>query len=218
MIHGKKRSGFTLIELLIVIAIIAILALIAVPNFLEAQTRAKVARVLGDMRSLSTALASYQVDHSVYPLCVGRGDGLNNMGTGGISMVTPLTTPLAYMSTVDIADPFVSQGRHDEFGWVDRNAGLAYSIHYVNIPFTLEHIIRKDPGIHWARYMLSSQGPDNAKGPDPTGNTPNWWVAHYADPERDPTDSKFRIWSYSPTNGTVSAGDINFWEGAGSYD
>ncbi|MEO8376090.1 MAG: prepilin-type N-terminal cleavage/methylation domain-containing protein [Candidatus Sumerlaeota bacterium] len=58
------RSGFTLIELLIVVAIIAILAAIAVPNFLEAQTRAKVSRVKADMRSVATAVESYRVDYN----------------------------------------------------------------------------------------------------------------------------------------------------------
>jgi len=57
------KSGFTLIELLIVVAIIAILAAIAVPNFLEAQVRAKVSRVLADERTLITALESFAVDN-----------------------------------------------------------------------------------------------------------------------------------------------------------
>ncbi len=63
---GRFLRGFTLIELLIVVAIIAILAAIAVPNFLEAQTRSRVARLLADMRSTVTAIASYQVDNNAY--------------------------------------------------------------------------------------------------------------------------------------------------------
>lgn len=62
------KKAFTLIELLIVVAIIAILAAIAVPNFLEAQTRAKVARILSDQRTYATALETYMIDNSAYPL------------------------------------------------------------------------------------------------------------------------------------------------------
>jgi len=89
-----KSVGFTLIELLIVVAIIAILALIAVPNFLEAQTRSKVARMESDMRMLATAMESYHVDWGCYPrnppsgTCVIAPNGLPE-----------LTTPVAYITS-----------------------------------------------------------------------------------------------------------------------
>lgn len=65
--RGVRSAGFTLIELLIVVAIIAILAAIAVPNFLEAQTRAKISRVKADIRAMSTGLETYVIDHTKYP-------------------------------------------------------------------------------------------------------------------------------------------------------
>jgi len=63
----KKREGFTLIELLIVVAIIGILAGIAIPNFLGARSRARVARVFADFRTIGTALEAYYVDNTEYP-------------------------------------------------------------------------------------------------------------------------------------------------------
>ena len=76
------KNAFTLIELLIVVAIIAILAAIAVPNFLAAQTRARVSRVLADFRTITTGLEAYRADYTGYPidlirLSVGRFSGPN---------------------------------------------------------------------------------------------------------------------------------------------
>jgi len=63
----KCRHGFTLIELLFVVATIAILAAIAVPNFLEAQTRTKLARFKAEMSVVSLGLNRYYADHGAFP-------------------------------------------------------------------------------------------------------------------------------------------------------
>ncbi|MBD3265248.1 prepilin-type N-terminal cleavage/methylation domain-containing protein [bacterium] len=102
-----KKQAFTLIELLIVVAIIGILAAIAVPNFLNAQIRAKVARAQSDMRSIVTAIESYRVNNNNFPP---DGDDLPNfspMDFNTKARLGVLTTPIAYMSTLP-TDPFHS--------------------------------------------------------------------------------------------------------------
>lgn len=95
-----KRSGFTLIELLIVVAIIGILAAIAIPNFLEAHTRAGVARIHADMRTQALCLEMYCVDYGVYP--PSALPGATQLIMPPLARLVALTTPVAYMSAVPI--------------------------------------------------------------------------------------------------------------------
>jgi prepilin-type N-terminal cleavage/methylation domain-containing protein len=135
-----RKYGFTLIELLIVVAIIAILAAIAVPNFLEAQTRAKVSRSVSDMRTIATGLEMYTIDHNRsmtcltgYPGSAINGPSLVNSANDGIAWVSyrfrRLTTPVSYLTNV-FPDVFAKGGatktstgvkstNYDSFDYVD---------------------------------------------------------------------------------------------------
>ena len=85
--------GFTLIELLIVVAIIGILAAIAVPNFLNAQLRAKIGHVQAEFNTCKTAFEMYRLD---------QGGRLPDAWTIGGWYVAwqRFTTPVPYMASV----------------------------------------------------------------------------------------------------------------------
>lgn len=93
-IPSVPHRAFTLIELLIVVAIIAILSAIAVPNFLEAQTRAKVSRAKGDLRTIAVALELYKVDTNHYPP--------ENAPYQPYRTPNNLTTPLGYLTSIPL--------------------------------------------------------------------------------------------------------------------
>ncbi|MGC9326089.1 MAG: type IV pilin protein [Candidatus Hinthialibacter sp.] len=181
-----NRMGFTLIELLIVVAIIGILAAIAVPNFLNAQVRAKVARAQADMKNIKTALESYQLDYNNFPTA--RANAITGE-TGQIALSRrfyPLTTPVSYMSSIP-TDPFWSQlsaERPDFFDTYD------YFDDYSGV-----HFDNGEPGsgTRGYSYRLSSAGPDHVMC---WGNP-----RHFFDATHSGVD-------YDTSNGVVSDGDI----------
>jgi type II secretion system protein G len=211
MFRLSARRGFTLIELLIVVAIIAILAAIAVPNFLEAQTRSKVSRSKADMRSIATAVESYAVDNNRYPIAA-QWVSLTNQFN---SRLQGLTTPISYMSSLpvdqfrakDVAPP-VTRGQLPVYEYTDFATGInlvpdpypgprlpSYNLFQNQNAADLYYTGRRGVGLKW---WMFSVGPDQKSDYQQIASLVSEANALVLGNTR----------TYDPTNGTVSLGDI----------
>ncbi len=193
------KKGFTLIELLIVVAIIAILAAIAVPNFLEAQTRAKNSRVMADLRTVATALETYKIDTNNYPPRGSYDRDANGklVKKSGFSLALDpiiLTTPLQYLN---------SEAATLDLFQKDRDITAAKG------------------SANWVlgryRYTASKQDPENAPATEAILNRRyGGWRLLGAGPDTyvfnntlaKPSTAATFVIPYDATNGTVSVGDV----------
>lgn len=206
--------AFTLIELLIVVAIIAILAAIAVPNFLEAQVRAKVSRSRNDVRSIATTLEMYAVDNNRYPLVGGsygdwdiiNGAATHTLGIENCSYSLPvcLTTPVAYASALPMGSfnqkPDASC-RYDQMTPGAFPAGYWYG--------TLDFFIA-----HGWQNQWRVGGTAAPQGAYATFRGPANWVLLNKGPDgvwaKDSTEEVDypQLYQYDATNGTMSVGNV----------
>jgi prepilin-type N-terminal cleavage/methylation domain-containing protein len=199
--------GFTILELLIVLMMIAILAAIAVPNFLEAQVRSKIARSRIDQASVAHALQCYYADNQQYlPI---RADIIERLNTTpppqgpaqydyrpdapSEELLTfysnlddpllALSTPVAYLTNAFVGDAYAAPPNWQEPGF---RSGFGY------LNFT-----ELDGPASLRRFALISPGP--------TYNVQDFTpLATFAtDPHHWP--------EYDPTNGTVSFGKLSHW-------
>lgn len=216
-----KTKAFTLIELLIVVAIIAILAAIAVPNFLEAQTRAKASRTKSDMRTLATGLEAYAVDHNTYPNAHSFGTALfpTTVPAGDSSafrVLERITTPIAYVTSIS-SDPFKLESRVS-----DQTAAGLVNAEPDPLNQATDMAAKSNSYIYQAfnsfqRYVFP---PDRFSNPD-LDRKPTAWVLHSAGPDstyhnlggvlaNDRAASLEHTINliYDPTNGTISFGSI----------
>ncbi|MBN2327024.1 MAG: type II secretion system protein GspG [Candidatus Omnitrophica bacterium] len=154
MLH--KIGGFTLIELLIVVAIIGILAAIAVPNFLNAQVRAKMAKATADMKALSTAVEMYRLDNNTYPCDGQEVDCKWDWNWQNFR----LTTPIAYISSIP-QDPYAEETASGHYWYTTREGyggvrapGRTTSVKGRN------NVRLYDPPRDGFRFAFISTGPD----------------------------------------------------------
>jgi prepilin-type N-terminal cleavage/methylation domain-containing protein len=189
-LSAPGRRGFTLIELLIVIAIILILIAIALPNFLEAQIRARVTKAKGEIRTIGIAQESYYLDFKVYPAEHERNQ-INRNQTG----LFWLTHPIKYITSIP-GDPFAAFSQDDE-----NNPLVPKPISYETggIEIGGSPLSVRCPSC-MAFYLIFSNGPDSHQ--ETSGQHPHF-------------DNAFN--NYSPTNGTISTGEIVQWGGDSSW-
>ena len=183
--HDLKRLAVPVI----VVFMLAVLVVVVLRNFAEAQVRSLLSRKTSDLRTISTALESYYADHAAYPRSQFPTETFEGRILPPTSTFGPeLTTPVAYLWSIP----------------TDCCPGNGKTFRYREKSADPEH----------AGYIIGSFGPDEDYD---SGGDLQWQggMAIYNPLLKQPTAELLcghsRIadaYTYDPTNGTYSGGDI----------
>jgi len=145
-----RYSGFTLVELLVVVAIISLLVTMAVPNYLDAQTRAKATVVAAEQKVLGDAILMYCLDNGSWPPHLDGDRGQHRF----------MTTPVAYISE-PVRDKFQEGALARWRNGYDDSVGMLHAE-----PYAIQHekYKRTEPEFYYntknAAFFIWSFGPD----------------------------------------------------------
>ena len=216
------KKGFTLIELLIVI--ILILIAISLPNFLEAQVRAKVVNARAEMRGIAPAIQSYLTDWKRYPA-----DGFELIGYSGYPEENPqiwvqLTTPVPYLSSMPVDEFHVALEDTQGNQRSEKNQTYRYYADIWRCLASGNNHVRIPGAPDECTLNAGAKGRAWPAPFDPDTAFLGAWVLYSPGPDRKHNFGEWymhRLWNsipalqanapYSPTNGTMSIGDLIYW-------
>jgi len=117
-LKARAQQGFTLIELMIVVAIIGILAAVAIPQYKDYTTKAKIGNALSAVDSMKTAIAVCLQENG------GTISSCSTMGTNGVpgtfnatKEVTGVSVTASTAAIVATLDPGVGVGTSKTITW-----------------------------------------------------------------------------------------------------
>ncbi|MCX7044250.1 MAG: DUF4190 domain-containing protein [Candidatus Sumerlaeota bacterium] len=173
-----------------------ILTAIAIPNFLEAQTRAKVSRSKADMRSMATGLEAYYVDNGAY--CAWSADPSLNVFSNTATMQPELPPEMKRQPT------FMQYNPSDKMFTL--TTPVAYVRSYFSDPFA------PAKGATYCYYSCGSG--DNAgwiiwsAGPDMKYDMTADNISQIYNPKNPQFFNELLKLAFDPTNGAISGGDV----------
>lgn len=200
-----------------------LVALLVHGNYLTARVMPRVSRVRAEMRWLADAIEKYYVDHNIYPAW-----GIGKNGPGGTqtynyrigAVQKDKTGPPTYLPT------FLLNGAEPNQGFVTLTTPVAYAASYPRDPFSpikdstfvywrvfpgangvLWDVLGEKDAVGGVGWILVSPGPDGVY--DVPHNMEVYNPAVWPRPRLVAGTNKFGVaFTYDPTNGTFSRGDI----------